>query len=128
MKAIRKIRDFCEQYEIVTPCPLRIGHGIAFAKWLPNPDDVCDQAPVEDVAENLKRFIMETCVMICKLKVPTEVNLTSNRYLQATSLEGSTGFVAFVNPDRELKPFVVLATDNDDIWPTLFKDNASLGN
>lgn len=97
-----------------TPPPLRIGHGILFRHflYLKETPGFNDESPKGQLLNAIK----EALASMRKFKVPVEVNLTSNHYLQqdASHVEILKNFLA-----DDL--VVVLATDNDGIWPSQYE-------
>ena len=108
------------------PPPLRIGHGIGFLPFL-NEDwkSVSTMIPKElTPLEKLRFTVRKALRKIHELRIPIEINLTSDRLLQGTEQHGTTANTAGVFNADTLYSFMkkrfcaIVCTDNDGIWST----------
>lgn len=100
----------------VDPPPLRIGHGIAFRHYLhllgdSDPHKITIQSI--EALDHLQLYISRALWHLREKRIPIELNLTSNHYL-----EGNAEDTELLKIFLCSKLTVVLATDNDGIWPT----------
>ena len=115
------------------PPPIRIGHGIGFYQYIERNEfkDATDSKG-ERVAkrQRFRNFVNLALQAMREWRIPIEVCPTSSEYLQGTRLAtAATNEQGYFNPDF-LKScllhgfHVIVATDNDGIWPIELKIGA----
>lgn len=103
------ITPLLNRFGFLSPCPIRIGHGIGLAWALKNPRKV-------------NATIHEMCTLIKTYDVPIEVCLTSNVHL----LSGFDSPHEFWGRLEKNDFNVIFGTDDDGIWDCNYDEHVSL--
>mmetsp|Transcript_24537 Transcript_24537/g.73539 ORF Transcript_24537/g.73539 Transcript_24537/m.73539 type:complete len:563 (-) Transcript_24537:87-1775(-) len=107
---IERVLSACDWNPDADPPPLRIGHGIAFRHFEEFDPESSDAKNPEG---KLRASINRAQIAMKARRIPIEVNLTSNDHLEGDARRAE---ILTTLLDRGFT--VVLATDNDGIWPT----------
>ena len=104
--------------------PLRVGHGVGFLPYLPQIPEATSRhqmSSFKDLARNPDDYIKRALFYMREMEIPVEICLNSNNFLTAESKQ-----IEILRNFLDANMTVVLATDNDGIWPCECKIGQSL--